>query len=271
MKTKFKLFPWLAVLFGVLGIVACVAAIIIVCSMGSRLAQTNENVFDGIDKTLVAMRSRALRAQRRVQESKITTEDIGQSVKNWTGKEASERLASRLEVEAKAERLVIGLQQADLWLETSEESIRGVQQALDVGRSLGAPVDADLVEPLLEQLGALRRQLKQSTEKVDGIRQRITKTTEGEGLEERIDEIAQLVLRVVATLGELDSRLGESAEKAAAAQTKAQSLKSKTHTFVVATTIGAVLLIVWMMAGQISLCRSGISRVAANGPGHDDG
>jgi hypothetical protein len=261
MTRKLKLLPWLATVFGLLGVVACVAAILVIWSAGSRLTQVNENVFEGIDKTLAAVRGRVLRAQSRVQESKISTEDIEQSVRSWAAKESSERLASRLEIDAKAERLVMGLQQADLWLETSEESMRGVQQAFEMVSSLGAPVDAKLVDRLLAQLESLRRRLKQSSETVDGIRQRLAETVETEELEERIDEVARLALRVLATLGQIDARLGKSAERVVEARSKAQRLRSNTHTYIVIATIGVILLIVWMMAGQISLFRHGRARV----------
>ena len=126
-----------------------------------------------------------------------------------------------------------------------------------MGSSLGAPVDVALVDPLIEKLGTLRQQLKQSIETVDGVRERIAKTAEGEALEERNRRVAQLLLRVVATLGEIDSRLGESAVRLAGIQTKVQHLKSKTHFCIVTAETCAVLLIMWMAAGQVSLCRHG--------------
>ncbi len=257
MKKLTRLLPLLATVLGLLGTVVCVAAIAVVWFAGSRLSETNEIAFDRIDNALAAVGVRVGDAQTRVEESKITTEDIRQSVRSWTGKEANERLASRLDVEEKAQRLVAGLQQADVWLEASGASMQRVQQALVMGSSLGAPVNAELVDPLLEQLGEVRGRLQQTTETVDGIRERVTKTTEDNGLEGRVDELAQLAVRVVATLGEVDSRLGESAVKVADAQTNAQQLGSKTHTYIVAMGICAVLLIAWMMAGQVALCRYG--------------
>ncbi len=257
---KLQLLPLLAGVLGLLGIVVCGAAIAGVWLAGSRLIETNEIAFDRIDKALAAVGVRIGDAQTRVEESKITTEDVRQSVRSWTGKEASERIGSRLDVEEKAERLVTGLQQAEVWLETSGASMQRVQQALVMGSSLGVPVDAELVDPLLEQLGEIRGRLQQATETVDGIRERVTKTTEDEGLEERMDELAQLAVRVVATLSEVDSRLGKSAENVADVQTNAQQLGSKTHSYIVTMGICAVLLIAWMMAGQVSLCRHGWRR-----------
>ena len=87
---RFKpLFPLLALLLGFLGVVACGAGTAVVWSAGSRLSRTNEKVFDQIDESLGNVRDRVLDAQQRVQESKITTEDIQQNLKNLDAKEVS--------------------------------------------------------------------------------------------------------------------------------------------------------------------------------------
>jgi hypothetical protein len=258
MKKRFnRLIPLFALLLGVLGVVVCAAAIVVVWSTVSRLSRTNERVFDRIDVSLAAVRDRILGAQKRVQESKITTEDIGNSVRNWTQEKTSERIASRLEVEKKAAQLATDLRQADLWLETSEASILGVQQVFETASSLGAPVDEGVADTLLEKLGLLRGRLKQSTETADAIRENMAKMAAGETPDERISQVAQLALRIVATLGDIDTRLGNFAERLADTQTKGQNVKNKTHFYIVAAEISAVLFTAWMAAGQVFMCRHG--------------
>ena len=187
MKQFGGFFPLVAFGFGLLGVIACAAVAVIVWFVGLRLSQANEKVFDSIDQSLTAVRDRILSTRQRVQESKVATEGLGASVRNWTRKEASERLISRLEIEERADRLVLGLRQADLWLEMSEASIQGVQRAFDMANSLGAPVDASSVDPLLERLGTLRNQLQQSAEAVDGIGERIANVTDDEPPDERFE------------------------------------------------------------------------------------
>lgn len=258
MKPLKRLLRWFTVVLGSLGVLLCVAAAAVVWLTGSRLSQATDKVFDGIDRSLTASRDRVLGAQKRVQESKITTADVGQGVENWMRREAPDRLASRLDVEHKAERLASGLEQADLWLEASGTSLQGVQHAFEVARSLGAPADVSVFGPLLERLDAMRRQLKESTETVDAIRQRLAAAAEGETLDERINRVATLALRVVATLGEIDTRLGEFADGLVATRARGEHLKSQTHAYIVAAQIGALLLIVWMAAGQVSLINRSI-------------
>jgi hypothetical protein len=239
-------------LIGVLGVAVCAAAGVVVWQTAARLSQANEKVFDRIDTALAAGRDRVLDVQKRVQESKITTEDVRQGVEDWARREAKERLASRPEVENKIERLALGLRQADVWLERSGTSIQAVQQAFEL-----ASADATVVDPLLERLGVLRDKLKQSTETVDAIRERVAQAAEGESLEERISRLAQLALRVVATLTEIDSRLGQFADGFVTAQARGQERKTRTHNYIVVGQLCAISLLVWMAVGQVFLGRYG--------------
>jgi hypothetical protein len=187
----------------------------------------------------------------------VTTEDIRQSLKDFTRKKTSEQLETRLAIEKKTETLSKGLGQADLWLELSTTSIQNVEQVFELGNSLGAPLDPTSLEPLIGKLANLRSQLSQATETVEGIHERAAEIADGEPRKERMEQAFQLALRAVATLGEIDSRLGESADHLSETQTKGQQLESKTHAYILAAQIGAVLLIAWMAVGQICLCQSG--------------
>ena len=79
----------------------------------------------------------------------------------------------------------------------------------------------------------------------------------GESPEEKREQAVQLALRAVATLSEIDSRLGESSDRLSETRNKGQQLKSRTHFYILAARVGLILLIAWMAAGQVSLCRSG--------------
>jgi hypothetical protein len=74
-------------------------------------------------------------------------------------------------------------------------------------------------------------------------------------LEERVVEAVQLVLRAVATLSSIDSRLEKSAERLSVAQRHLQELKSQTQRWIFSATIVITLLLCWMAAGQGALGR----------------
>jgi len=255
-----RLLNLLTLSLGVLGVVVCIAAAVVAWMTGVRLHQINDRLFDRVDQALVSSRDRVLDAQKRVEAAKITTEDVRQGVQAWARREAKERIASRPEVDRTVDRLAGGLQQADAWMEMSGTSLQAVQLALETAHSLGAAADATVVDPWLERLGALRGQLTQATETVGAIKDRVDRAAAGETLEERISRLAQLALRVVATLGEIDSRLGQVADGLVATRARGQQVRDRTHRYILTGQVCALLLAAWMAAGQVSLGRSAMRR-----------
>jgi len=250
-------------LIGVLGVALCVAAGVFVFRVAARVTQANDRVFDGVDAALVAGRDRVLAAERRVQEAKITTEDVRQGVESWARREAAQRVASQPEIENTIARLGLGLQRVDDGLEISRTSLQNVQQALGLASSLGAAADPALVDPFLEKVNALRGRVSESTETVDAIRTRIQAVATGESLEERLGRLAQLTLRVVLTLGDIDARLGEVADGLVASRSRAQGMRERLGRYILLAEIGAFVLVAWMAVGQIVLARYGWTKVRA--------
>ena len=249
------------VLVGVLGVALCVAIGVVVWRVAARVSQANDRVFDVIDTALVAGRDRILEARQRVEDAKITADDVSQGVEAWARREIPQRVASRPAVEKTIERLRAGLDRAGRGLEISGSSLQVAQQALAFAHSLDAPVDVALVDPLLDALNALRGRVSQSMETVDAIGSRIQEIGNGETLEERLSRLAQVTLRVVATLTEVDSRLGDSAEGLDAARTRAHDAKARIARYILFAEIGAFVLIAWMAVGQIALARYGWTKL----------
>ena len=257
MRLFTRTFQLIVVLAGVLGFAICLAVGAGAWWVGARLHQANDKVFERIDLALVASRSRVLAAQTRVRALKITAEDVRQDIEARVREEAKERLASRPEVGGRVEQLALGLQQMDGWLEISASSLESAQAAMETARSLGAAADPAVVGPWLEQLGLLRGHLKQTTETVDTIRDRIARAAEGETLEERITRLGQLAVRVVATFTEIDSRLGKVADGLAAVNNRGDELRSRTHRYILTAQLVGVVFAAWMALGQIFLGRYG--------------
>ena len=106
----------LAMFLGFLGVIGCFLGAYAVWLAGSRLDRANDRVFAIVDRSLAAARDRVLSVQQRVQESKLTTDEIGKHLRDWTAKQGAERVVARLEIEGKANKLAQKLQQADVWL-----------------------------------------------------------------------------------------------------------------------------------------------------------
>jgi len=243
----------LALAFGFLGVSACMVAVYAAWLLGSRLERTNDKVFAMIDKGLASAQDRVRSVQERVKESKITSTEIGQSLRDWGTRRAKESLVSRLEIEGRVEKLAGHLQTADSWLEVSAESIRSVQQVLEMGNSIGAPLDPASLEEVLENIKSLRRTLQQTERAVDEIRAFMA-NKEGESEENRLSRVTKLLGRILVTIGEIDTRLEESVTRLSELQIDAHQLKATTSAYILVTIIGCYVLLAWIAAGQAALC-----------------
>ena len=249
----------LALLFGSLGVVVCAAGIYGVWLFGARLHQANENVFATVDKGLASAEERIAAARNRAKESRITSGEIGDKLRNWSATETKERLASRLEIEARAEKLAGQLETVDLWLETSTESIRGVQRALELAHLAGAQVEPESLNDVLEKVVSLRKTLQQTARTVDVIRE-FTADKRGGPDENRLLRVTKVVARLLVTIGDLDTRLDEFLARLSKLRTDAQELKAKTSSYILLATIGCYFILGWIGSGQAALCRCGLRR-----------
>ena len=250
----FKRVVWLlALAFGFLGVALCMVGLYAAWLLGSWLERTNVKVFAVIDKGLASAQDGVRRVKGRVKESRITSAEIDQSLQDWRKRRAKERPVSRLEIENQAEKLAGHFHTADSWLETSAESIRGVQQVQELGNSIGAPMDPASIEKVLENITSLRTTLQQTERTVDEIRE-FTADKEGESEENRLSRVTKLLGRILVTIGEIDTRLGASATQLSALQTDAHELKATTSGYILVTTIGCYVLLAWIAAGQAALC-----------------
>jgi methyl-accepting chemotaxis protein len=247
----------LAMAFGFLGVVACILGVYAVWLAGSRLDHANDRVFAIIDRSLTAARDRVLGVQQRVQKFRLTTDEIGKLVRDWAAKQATERALSRLEIESKADLLAQKLQQANLWLETTNESLQGAQQLLETASSLGAPVDAASVDEVLGTLTSLRSRVQQAQATVEAVREFIANVDDVASAEERTSRAIRLVTRVIVTISEIDTRLGELAHRLSEVQASAGPLKAHTSNYIVGATSVGWLVFAWMAAGQVALCSFG--------------
>jgi hypothetical protein len=242
--------------FGLFGVIACMAGVYAVRSLGSRLEGTNDKVFAMIDNGLAAAQDQIRAVQMRVKKSKITTTEIGQGVRDLATRRAKEGIVTRLEIESGAEKLAAYLETADAWLETSAESIRSSQQVLELGNSMGTPLDLASLEEVLENITSLRSTLHQAERTVSGILE-FAASTEGELEEDRLSRATTLLGRILMALGEIDTRLQGPVTRLPELQADASRLKTRISNRILLATIGGYLVLAWIAAGQAALCVGG--------------
>jgi chromosome segregation ATPase len=249
----------LALVFGLVGVTACGAGAYGVRQAQLRLNRANEKVFDAVDRGFAAVQERIPAVQERVKQAKITTDDLSDALRGWATKEARERVTAKLEIDLKAEKLAGHLNAVDSRLEASTIAVRDVRQLLEVGQNLGASVDPSSTDEVLELLASLRGSLSEAQQTVDEVRK--FAGADRETVEEKLIRFAKLIVRILATISDVNSRLDRLATRLAELRTEAQQLKAKTSDYILWGAVACYALLVWIAAGQVALGRWGWSRL----------
>jgi chromosome segregation ATPase len=247
----------LALAFGLVGVAACGAGAYGVWRVQSRLNRANDKVFDAVDRGLAAVQDRIPVAQERVRQSKITADEVGEALRGWATKKAQDRAVAKLEIDNRAEKLAGQLQAVDLRLDASTMAVRDVRQLLELGQGLGADVDPTSTDEVLALLASLQAPLHEAEQTVAEVR-RFT-DPDRESPEERLIRVAKLLVRLLATFGEVESRLDKCMARLSELRAEARQLKERTSNRILVGAVACYALLAWGAAGQAALCRWGWS------------
>jgi chromosome segregation ATPase len=251
MSILIRLVSWL----GALGTLLCVVGAVGVWYVEVRIDRVRERLFERVDRSLSEIDGRVAEVQQLAARSKITIEEIQQRAQEFTRREARDRLAEKLDIDARMQRLTGGLQQADLVLDSSQETVRQIRQVLEMGAELGFPLHADVVDPLMDRIGDVQRDLGTAIDTLASLTTQTGEDGDSESVGRRMEQIATIAARLLATFGTVDTRLASFRNRLTDVQVAIGELNSKTHRRVVALAVCATLFLVWMGAGQICLWR----------------
>jgi hypothetical protein len=253
-----------ALVFGLVGVGACGAGAYGAWWMQSRLNRANDKVFDAVDRGLAAVQERIPVAKQRVQQAKLTTDEVSAALRVWAAKKAQERVVAKLEIDRRAEKLSGHLQAVDLRLDASTMAVRDVRRLLEVGQDLGASVDPTSTDDVLELLAALRNSLNEAEQTVAEVRE--FASPDRASPEEQLIRLAQLLVRVLATFVEVDSRLDQCSARLAELRVEAQQRKERTSSYILRGALVCYGLLAWMATAQAALCRWGWSLLRRGRP-----
>jgi len=246
-----------ALVLGIVGTVGCGYVIVRAWNAKAQVAGIAVDVFERVDGSLGAVQTRVERLQERVEEAKITAEDIEKRLKDWSQSEAVQRVAERLDISGKAEGIAKILDRGDHWLEVALSTADLAQQTMNVARQAGFKFEAKPLEGLVEDITGLRKQLAEATQFVAEIRDRTAEEGDEKTVGERIGRIVPTALRVVATLGSVDTRLAKLVDRLDQTHEKLEGIETLVKMRVLRASRGFTLLMLWMAAGQIALAAIG--------------
>ena len=240
---------------GALGTLFCVVGGLGVWYVELRMDRAREQLFERADQSLSRIDRRLVDVQRLVAESKITVEEVRLRVQDWTKNEAGDRLAAEFDIEARVQRLVAGLRQAELMVELSDDTVQQVRQILELGVGLGLSITADSVDPLLKRLSEFKEELSRAIEIAESFGERIGDNRSDETQARRMEQIATVSVRLMATFGKVDSRLISFRDRLVDTRDAIGKVNARTRSRLIALAVCATLFLVWMGAGQVCLWR----------------
>lgn len=243
----------LALVFGGIGLVACLAGVYFVWRTGAQLEQSNERVAELLDTGITTVQTRLTGVQERVAESRITVQEVTSKVAEQTKQLAGVRLIAKLDLEKHSESLSQKLDVADRWLETSSESIRNIQKLLALGQSLGASFDSAALDELLNRLTDSRASLAQAVETVRNVRSAAT-SADGGTDDKRRTRILELLARIVIEIANIDDKLSQGMDWLVNVREQNRLTKIKIDRTIRLTTYVSYALHFWIAAGQLALC-----------------
>jgi len=243
----------LAILAGALGLIGCVAATLLTWQVRQRVTQATDRVFAATDESLDQVIQRLSRTRDRVHSLRLTSNEVRDSVKNWTAAKVEGGLKKQLASEARANRIAGGLDQADQWVEISESSMQLALRAMEIGHSLGFPMNLDRADVPLTDLRSLREDFAQARESLEGIRAHLSQPDSNQESRDRIGKIVAASARVIGTLGMIDSRLDSLVETVERIARKLKSAQDTTNGWRGLIACCIIAVVCWMAIGQASL------------------
>jgi hypothetical protein len=254
----------LAVLFGSLGIVACGAGGYAVWQAAAHLDRANRVAFDTADRGLGYAETRLKTAQDRLREAKTATDEVARKVGNWSAQKAVERTAGRLDLGRKADTLTDRLRAADVWMETSSDSLTNLRQLLELAKAFGAKVDPATIDELVARLATARGAVQHVSSTITEIRE-FANAPEGPADDSRAAGVARVAARILTTVTEVDARLEAGVTRIAELRAEAAGWRQTVGRAIFWASVAGYLVLGWVAAGQLALVRAGWRGVRRSG------
>jgi hypothetical protein len=241
--------------FGVVGLAICLCSSVVLWIVNARVVRVAQRASVELEETLVTIGQRVHKSRNRFRTAKSTTQDVKSSLGQWAERDAAQRVSSRVQAAEKAAQVADSLQRADNLLEVAASLSKLVDHAFSLGAATDAPRDATSTGGLHGDIAAVRRRLDDAADDVARIRARIDALSDEESSAERIEQAAQIAVRLVASLDWMDFRLEKTAENLRATQTRLHEYTSRAQRWMSLATLGLSCVALLMALGQLALCR----------------
>ena len=246
-----------ASLFGFAGLLACTVGLLGAWIVSTRLSNSTEGIFAGINESLTVAREKTVDIERRGEAATVKAEDLEQAIKTWAIAESGERLRSKPKVEETAQQVESALQQVDQWVELLTSSVEFVERFLSLARETGIPIHEESVSQPLKEIRSLSVQLSDAAAEIGEIRELTAQTADGQLPKDQSNRAVELTTRVIATAVSMRGRLGQFDSRLSETQERLEKLEARSLWWIRIIRNGTFVLLIWLAAGQVSLFLAG--------------
>ena len=248
-----RILPWFGRVLGILGILGCAGLTVGVWVGQARLSRTTGAILEKTHETLGLVQGRIGRTRERVENARITSEEVGETLKRWTKREAARRVAERFELEEKAVRVGEVLDQADGWMETSAASVELVSEIITALNDAGASISMDTLDAINEEIAEIRAQLEKAEAMVAELRNLTAADGDAQPPVGRLEKASRIALRVAASLGVIERTSLKFEAQMDSLQESLENAENRLRRWIVVAAIGLTFVLVWMGAGQVAV------------------
>lgn len=212
MKTILK---WVITGLGVLGAIGCLIAIALTWWLSGRALDVVEQVFVAAENGVVSLTQFTAEAEQRVQSLKVSTDELFQELEKWSLREVEEKIAAQQalpeKLEATANKVSVGVEQADQWLQLMESSLDSTQRFCQTLDTAGVAAPLAKIQPVVGELQEVRVRFNRSKESLGQFHLALQNELNGDQADSKQREaggkLKELAGRLFITLGEVDQRV----------------------------------------------------------------
>jgi hypothetical protein len=249
------------VILGAIGSVVCLAGVVGVWIVGSRVQQVNSELFRQADELVVQVDRRVVQSRDAVVWTREQADDLLQALRD-SAKDLlfAERVASLPEIDDLERRLVSAMERADGLIQVSVSTAELIEQLL---ATIGVIASARNVElkkdtsELTATIRSTRESLANASERLAGVQRGLAEIRQKREVDVHLKQIAKLSLGIVAKLDIVQEQLATLRNRLEETRSRLGQLQGKIRLWVFAGQCLIVLLILWFGAAQYCLLLQG--------------
>jgi chromosome segregation ATPase len=242
-------------MLGVTGIVVCLAGILGVWFVASRLQRFNSKLFGKVDQLVTQVERRADQARNAVGETRDLVDELKKTLRDSATDRVAERVASLPEIDNLERWLASAMERADGLVQRSTAAAELIEQSLVAFADFASERHIDLRRSteLMASIQSVRDSLGNASESLSEVQSRLAELRQNRQTQDNRPQIMKLSLGIVAKLDVVQSQMDAVVGRLNETKIRLGHLQNTIRSWIFWGQILFLLLVAWAGAGQYCL------------------